>query len=553
MSEARIVRNPILPGFNPDPSAVRVGQEYFVATSTFEWFPGVAIYRSTNLADWALAARPLDRTSQLDMRGNPSSGGVWAPSLSYRDGLFWLVYTDMKNLYAPAKDLRNYLVTAPSVYGPWSEPVFLNASGFDPGLFHDEDGRKWLLNLNWDFRPGHNRFGGIVIQAYDPALGALVGPVKTIYPAKGLREGSNLYKKDGWYYLLVAEGGTGCEHAATMARSRSLFGPYEDDPEPLFLSSRFDPTHPLQKAGHASIVEDADGSWWLFHLAGRPIPSQGKYSLGRETCLQAVAWNDSGWLRLAGGSSRAPRDDGDILPAESVEVPCKSELVLRAGEVPAAGDQEEGFDAPVLDPRFLSLRVPLGQESLSLSERPGWLRLKGQESLASKFRQSLVSRRWQSFRFTASTRIDAAPEDFHHLAGLVCLYDTDNWYYLALTHDDALGGPCLKVLASDNGAWTEEAAIAVPSGALELRVDVDWDRLHFSWAPAPSDALGAEASAPDPAWKRLGRDLDASKLSDEYCREGWFTGAMVGLCCQDLSGRARHADFDFFSYKERAK
>jgi xylan 1,4-beta-xylosidase len=326
-----------------------------------------------------------------------------------------------------------------------------------------------------------------------------------------------------------------------MARSRSLFGPYEDDPEPLFLSSRYDPTHPLQKAGHASIVEDEDGTWWLFHLAGRPIPSQGKYTLGRETCLQRVAWDDEGWLRLAG--------PGRVLPSLSVSLPAKPELALRKGEVPVSGDQDEAFDSPALDPRFLSLRVPLGAEALSLEERPGWLRLKGAESLASKFRQSLVARRWQSFRFTASTVIDAAPEDFHHLAGLVCLYDTENWYYLALTHDEALGGACLKVLAADNGTWTEEASIAAPPAPLALRVEVDYDRLRFSWAPASARDAVPEDGAP--AWRRLGRDYDASKLSDEYCREGWFTGAMVGLCCQDLSGRSRRADFDCFIYRER--
>lgn len=551
MNEQRVAVNPILPGFNPDPSAVRVGPDFFVATSTFEWFPGVSIYRSTNLRDWALAARPLDRASQLDLRGDPSSGGVWAPSLSYSDGLFWLVYTDMKNLYAPAKDLRNYLVTAPSIYGPWSEPTFLNASGFDPGLFHDDDGRKWLVNLNWDFRPGRNRFGGIVIQEYDQASRSLVGPIRTIYPEKGLREGSNLYKREGWYYLLVAEGGTGCEHAAAMARSRSLFGPYEDDPEPLFLSSRYDPTHPLQKAGHASIVEDEDGTWWLFHLAGRPIPSQGKYTLGRETCLQRVAWDDEGWLRLAGEAlpGKALAGPVSVLPSLSVSLPAKPELELQKGEVPASGDQDEAFESPALDPRFLSLRVPLGPDALSLEERPGWLRLKGAESLASKFRQSLVARRWQSFRFSASTVIDASPEDFHHLAGLVCLYDTENWYYLALTHDEAQGGACLKVLAADNGTWTEEASVAASPAPLALRVEVDYDRLRFSWAPAAArDAVPEDGS---PSWRRLGRDYDASKLSDEHCREGWFTGAMVGLCCQDLSGRSRRADFDCFLYRER--
>lgn len=545
-------RNPILPGFNPDPSAIFADGEFFVATSTFEWFPGVAVYRSTDLAHWALSARPLDRTSQLDLRGDPASGGVWAPSLSRADGLFWLVFTDMKNYAAPAKDLLNYLVTAPSIGGPWSEPVFLNSSGFDPCLFHDDDGRKWIINLRWDYRAGRDRFGGIVIQEYDAEARCLVGPIRMIYPPKGLREGSNLYKIGGWYYLMVAEGGTGTEHAATVARSRSLFGPYEDDPIGPFMTSRFEANHPLQKAGHASIVRDGGGSWWLFHLAGRPIPSQGRYTLGRETCLQRLLWSEEGWPRLAGGG---------MLPSLEVPLPARPATVMQAGEVPASGDQVDDFDGPSLDPRFLYLRVPLGPESLSLAERPGWLRLKGGQSLASRFQQSLVARRWQAFRFTATTLIEASPADFHHAAGLVCLYDHENWYYLALSYDEDQGGRRLKVLASDNGVWREEASVAAPEGALALRVDVDWDRLRFFWAPAsglrgegrvpPSGEECPAADRGDPAWERLGRDLDASTLSDEYCREGWFTGAMVGLACQDLSGQARAADFDRFTYEER--
>ena len=142
--------NPILPGFNPDPSICRVGGDYYIATSTFEWYPGVQIHHSTDLVNWRLVKRPLDRAAQLDMRGNPDSGGIWAPCLSYADGLFWLVYTDVKRLDGNFKDGHNYIVTAPSIEGPWSDPVHVNSSGFDPSLFHDDDGRKWFLNMVWN-------------------------------------------------------------------------------------------------------------------------------------------------------------------------------------------------------------------------------------------------------------------------------------------------------------------------------------------------------------------------------------------------------------------
>ena len=161
-----MIRNPILPGFNPDPSICRVGGDYYIATSTFEWYPGVQIHHSKDLVNWTLIGRPLTRASQLDMRGNPDSCGIWAPCLSHADGLFWLVYTDVKRYDGNFKDTHNYIVTARDIAGPWSEPFYANSSGFDPSLFHDDDGRKYLVNMLWDWRPGHNRFGGIVLQEY---------------------------------------------------------------------------------------------------------------------------------------------------------------------------------------------------------------------------------------------------------------------------------------------------------------------------------------------------------------------------------------------------
>ena len=167
-----VIRNPILRGFNPDPSIVRVGDDYFIATSTFEWFPGVQIHHSRDLVNWRLLTRPLRRASQLNMLGDPDSCGVWAPDLTYADGRFYLVYTDVKRFGrttvagasgASLRDFHNYLVTSTDIDGDWSDPVHLNSSGFDPSLFHDDDGKKYLLNMLWDHRPGQNRFAGIVM------------------------------------------------------------------------------------------------------------------------------------------------------------------------------------------------------------------------------------------------------------------------------------------------------------------------------------------------------------------------------------------------------
>ena len=219
------IQNPILRGFNPDPSVVRVGEDYYIATSTFEWYPGVQIHHSRDLVHWRLLTRPLTRASQLDMLGDPDSCGIWAPCLSYADGVFYLIYTDVKRYGrasapgpsgATLRDFHNYLVTSPDIEGPWSDPIYVNSSGFDPSLFHDDDGRKYLVNMLWDYRPGQNRFAGIVLQEYSVAKCALIGSRKLIFTGTpiGFTEGPHLYKRDGWYYLLTAEGGTGWGHAA---------------------------------------------------------------------------------------------------------------------------------------------------------------------------------------------------------------------------------------------------------------------------------------------------------------------------------------------------
>ena len=183
------LQNPILKGFNPDPSILRVGEDFFIATSTFEWFPGVQIHHSKDLVNWRLLTRPLTRKSQLDMRGNGNSAGIWAPCLTHDGEKFHLIYTDVKHWSTTGsfKDTHNYLVTAEHIEGPWSEPIYLNSSGFDPSLFHDDDGRKWLLNMLWDHRPGHHPFAGIVLQEYDPVKQKLVGPIKNIFTGTSLK------------------------------------------------------------------------------------------------------------------------------------------------------------------------------------------------------------------------------------------------------------------------------------------------------------------------------------------------------------------------------
>src|SRR5580765_523395 len=317
------ITNPILRGFNPDPSIVRVGDDYYIATSTFEWYPGVQIHHSRDLVHWRLLTRPLRRANQLDMRGDPDSCGIWAPCLTHADGLYYLIYTDVKRYgrasvggiaNASLRDFHNYLVTAERIDGDWSDPIHLNSSGFDPSLFHDEDGRKYLLNMLWDHRPGHNRFAGIVLQEYSVEERKLIGKRVKIFEGTplGFTEGPHIYKREGYYYLLTAEGGTNWNHAVTLARSRNLTGPYEIHPETHIMSARNRPDAPLKRAGHGDLVEVPGGDTYLVYLVGRPLPNRGRCVLGRETAIQKMAWGEDGWLRT---------EDGEGIPALETPAP----------------------------------------------------------------------------------------------------------------------------------------------------------------------------------------------------------------------------------------
>lgn len=524
------LRNPVLRGFNPDPSICRVGDDYYLATSTFEWLPGVALYHSRDLRSWRSIGHALTEPRHANLLGVDNSSGLWAPSLSFAEGRFWLIYTVVRTRVGPFKDLKNFLVTAPSIEGPWSDPAFLNASGFDPSLFHDDDGRKWLVNMRWDFRKGKPRFGGIELQEYSPAEGRLLGEPRTILRKDRLIEGPNLYKRDGTYYLMLAEGGTGWNHGIAMARSRSVEGPYELDPQDSVMTTRHDLVHPLQKAGHGELMEDKDGQWWLAHLASRPLAPERRCVLGRETCLQRVVWTDDGWLRLASGG---------ILPELEVALPESGRIEDSA--VVSLRERDD-FDGEALGEDWQCLRCFPDEEWLDLKSRPGWLRLRGRESLHSLFEQSLVAQRVVSSSMRAETCLEFSPRSYSQSAGLVFWYDTRQHYYLRVTCDEH-GRTLCSISLTDDGVYDEllECDLELTgSKRVYLRGDLDGAELRFSLS---IDGL---------KWQRIGPVLDASKLSDDYGQGLRFTGAMVGLAAQDLGAGGALADFDYFELRDKS-
>jgi xylan 1,4-beta-xylosidase len=522
-----MLENPVIRGFNADPSFVRVGEDYYIATSTFEWYPGVQIHHSRDLVNWTLVSRPLRRARQLDMRGNPDSCGIWAPCLSHADGRFWLVYTDVKRLDGAFKDAHNYIVTCATVDGDWSDPVYVNSSGFDPSLFHDRDGRKWFVNMRWNHRgkgtglnPAHDAFDGIELQEWHPERG-LLGEVSTIYTGTdlGLTEAPHLFWHDGYYYLTTAEGGTGYDHAVTLARSRDIRGPYETHPRKHVITARFSPENPIQRMGHGQYVEGHDGRFWHSFLCGRPQQGpRGRFcATGRETGLAEVVWRD-GWLWLK---------EGGQLPPAVIDLPA----ARRPGE-----PVEREFRGGTLPPEFQWLRTPHPERLFALTGSA--LRLIGRESLGSWFEQSLVARRQEEPAYRAEADFLCDPPDWQRAAGLITYYNRHKFHAVLITRE---GGERVVSLVSCQGDWPGEGLAChgrfpVPMGKVSLGVRVDRAEQRFAVNGQP-----------------VGPALDASVISDEGGRgeHASFTGAFVGVVAHDLTGQGWTADVTRFLYDDR--
>lgn len=548
-----IVQNPILRGFHPDPSIIRVEDDYYIATSTFEWWPGVRIHHSKDLANWELINYPLNRISQLDLRGVGASQGIWAPCLTYDKGTFYLVYTVVNSFYCNMYDTNNYLVTAYNIEGPWSEPIALNNFGFDPSLFHDDDGRKYIVSMVTDHRVPKKYAGRLVLQEFQEEEKKMTGEVKEIYVAdKIFLEGPHIFKRNGFYYLFSADTGTGEGHGQTIQRSKSVWGPYEMFQSPnmvrrseseaySILTTRHNPEHLLQKSGHCDLVETKDGVWYAVHLCGRALENRNpcdakrfqgarRYSIGRETAIQKMEWREDGWLHLANGTT---------LPDVFVEIDGIEESEYSKDRNTAfkkTRSYRDNFDLDILALDYQSLRIPMDENYCSLRERKGYLRMYGREGLASKFRQTLIAKRFEEFVFQASTALEFEPTVFKQMAGLILLYDTDNYIYLHVTHDEELG-KCISILRAENKDYSYPVGfIQIPeSKTVFLKAQVAYDKVQFYYSVENEEL-----------YEKIGLEYDISYLSDEACHEGWFTGSMVGICCQDLTGFRKAADFDWF-------
>ncbi len=560
MSPTPVIRNPVLPGSHPDPSLLRVGQDFYVGTSTFEWYPGVRLHTSRDLAHWTPLGGALGSRVLLDLTGCPDSGGVWAPNLSHTNGLFHLLYSNVSTYTGGFTDCPNYLVTAPSIRGPWSEPVLLHSRGFDASLFH-EGPDSWLLNIVHDWRPGRGGSAGLEATRYDRTARRLVGgPVPIALPAQtDWIEGPNLYRRGSWYYLLTADGGTGYLHQVTVSRSRSLAGPYERDPYGPLLSARDHPELPLQKAGHGSLVRTPSGQWFLAYLAARPVGTRGPCVLGRETALAPVTWTGDGWPRTRTGLPQLQVPGPDTASGQSYVSPKAGPDGQEAGpdgreeerdgngRRQPEGDQDD-FELSELGPHWSTLRRPAAPDWLSLAERRSHLRVHGGRSPQSLVAPSLVARRVTAAHCSFEAAMEYRPAGLQHLAGITAYYNTRNWTYMYVTADDD-GRAVARLAACDQGRTAVDTTHQVALGdAARLRLGLDLD------GPALRFRLDTGTG-----WRPFGPSLDATVLSDEHAMEFdgdqirslGFTGTFVGMWVWDLNGHGHHADFDHATYTTR--
>ncbi|MBN2195274.1 MAG: glycoside hydrolase family 43 protein [Polyangiaceae bacterium] len=506
-------QNPILPGTNPDPSACRVGEDYYLVTSSFEYFPGVPIHHSRDLVHWRPIGHVLTRETQLDLAGVKSSMGIFAPTLRYHDGTFYVVTTNMDGG-------GSFYVTATDPAGPWSDPVWVRESVFtmDPSLLFDDDGRVYYT------RHGDERRGAIYQAEIDIATGILSAEPRKIWGGTGgiWPEGPHLYKVDGTYYLMISEGGTSYEHRVTVARSSSPWGPFAVNPKNPILTHVDLPKHPIQATGHAELLDTSDGHWWMVLLGIRPSTPR-HHHIGRETFLAPVTWSRTGWPVVNGGR-----------PIE-IEMPGAGLPPLQPWpERPPRND----FDDEKLGFEWNYVRNPEPQ-NYTLTERKGYLRLKGTKaSLRDVASPTLVLVRQRHHRVTFSTEVEIQA-DVGQRAGLVLRGNEDNHFTLLVEGTRAAGGLSRSVVLTMRiaGRSVEVGRQPVLDGPVVLSIEGYPDRYEFFFfqGDGPRQPLGT---------------LPTTPFSYEETKS--FTGAFVGMYAQ--SDRAKEpavADFAWFEARPR--
>ena len=501
--------NPVLPGFHPDPSLCRVGADYYLATSSFEYFPGVPLFHSRDLVHFRPIGHALTRESALPLSNARSSEGIFAPTLRHHDGTFYLVTTNVSGG-------GNFYVTAKDPEGPWSDPIYLpeEHGWMDPSLFFDDDGKVYFT------RHGGGERGGIYQTELDLARGGLRGPVRLIWRGTGgiWPEGPHLYKRNGVYYLMIAEGGTSYGHGVTVARATSPFGPFEACARNPILTHAHRPEHPIQATGHADWVSTPEGHDFLAFLGIRP--ENGHHHLGRETFLAPMTWHPDGFPLVNEG--------------RPVELSMVARGLPPSSPFPTP-EPRDHFTQPSLAPTWNFIRNP-SPEHWSLAARPGWLRLSGtRASLDTLASPAFVGRRQQHFACRASALLEFEPEREGEEAGLTLRANEENHYDLCVVRAGERRRVRLRTRVQ--GETRVMGDVEAPHGPLVLSIAAERGRYDFAVA-------GVEAAS-----RTLG---SASPVSLSTERAGGFTGVYIGLyATTPHAAPMPPADFDWFEYRAR--
>ena len=499
--------NPIIPGFHPDPSVCRVNDDFYLVNSSFGYFPGVPIFHSKDLVNWQQIGYVLNRPQQLPLNNAVlSTGGIYAPTIRYHAGTYYMVTTNISLL-------KNFYVTATNPAGPWSDPIWIDIPTkypvIDPTLYFDDDGKTYLLT-----NPGDGS-QGIILMEIAIKTGKLLSAPKTIWQGTGGRypEGPHIYKKDNWYYLMIAEGGTEYGHKEMMARSRTLTGPYTADPANPILThiNRNAEGNPIQGTGHADLVQAQDGSWWMVALGFRPV--NGNHILGRETFLVPVQWENGGWPVVNGNGTIQLNMQAKTLPQHPY-----SALPLT-----------DNFDADTLDYQWNYIDNPV-MANYQVKKGSGHLGLTGN---ANDQPLTFVGRRQEHFNFEASTLLEFNPQLPDEDAGLTVMMEKN--YRLNITINQVDGKRYLSLVYDLGSLHHMEKQIPLAPGNVELKVTGTADDYSFSYRQ------GTEA------FVKLG-NIATKFLSSEFV--GGFTGVYIGMFAKGSSSVAKDvANFDWFQYK----
>lgn len=523
-SEIKKFKNPILTGFYPDPSICRVDEDYYLVTSSFAYFPGLPIFHSKDLVHFSQIGHGISKNNMIDYKECETSLGLWAPTIRYHEGIFYIINTFVSEGREAKRD--NFIIRAKEPQGPWSSPIFIDgADGIDPSLFFDEDGSLWYTG-NFIFEnPLYEGHHGIYLSQLDPETFQFQGERRVIWDGATTHskwiEAPHIYKKNGWYYLMVAEGGTFVNHSVMMARSRSITGPYEPCPRNPIITHRHLPLdHEISVVGHGDLIETQNGEWWMVLLGVRNY-EQHHFNTGRETCLLPIRWMEDGW-------PMADSENGLVNSMERMpDLPAVS--VYRESRC----DQFERGQLSYMWNMIHEVREPF----YSLTERAGWLSLSLKSEVIEKIGSpAFVGRRQEHASFMARTKMDFQPATIYEEAG-ICILQDHRFHYCLLKAKEEDGTDVLRLYQTKEGITSLYKKMPIlRKGALYLTVICRTDAYDFYYGYTEGECI------------LLQSDIKASLLSS-YTNKG-FTGVYIGMYAT-ANGKSSisKAYFDWFLYE----